>query len=162
VRLSRDVPVLPAIIILAVAGIFAYTALRSLGGGDDASGDAVRDQAPQPAFAPEAVFVSPRDGEAVSNPIRVHMAVGGVRIMPASEPARPGEGHFRLLLNAPPPAPGERPGDEYTLLDLADGAHTAMIELEPGEHTLTLIFEDSDSRPLEPLLTDTITITVTE
>ncbi len=82
-------------------------------------------------------------------------------IKDASQPASPGQGHFRLLLDGDEPAPGEAPPEESTLVDLVDGSHVVTLPpLSPGPHTLLLVFEDSNHVPVPGVLFDSITITV--
>lgn len=155
-----------AAVIVLVAAIFGFAIYRGTSGSSEDTENSddipLRTLAPGETFAPALEFVSPADGDVVANPIEVQVAVGGVTIKPASEPAAAGEGHFRILLNAPETLPPGQPApDEYTLVDLADGSNVVTLEpLPAGAHTLTVVFEDSDHIPLPNVPPDRITITV--
>ncbi|HSP54097.1 MAG TPA: DUF4399 domain-containing protein [Dehalococcoidia bacterium] len=142
-----------------IVAVFGYSVLHGSGGNSQGTVDFAG--TPEPTFAPEVKFVSPLNGDTVSNPVTVKVAAGGVRIAPASEPVDPQAGHFRILLDAPALVAGQPPPAEQTLADLTDAAH--VLELPPlstGDHRLTVVFEKSDHIPVEPLLTDEITIHV--
>lgn len=142
-----------------IVAVFGYTVLRGSGGNSQGTVDFAG--TPEPTFAPEVKFVSPLNGDTVTNPVTVKVAAGGVRIAPASEPVDPQAGHFRILLDAPALVAGQPPPAEQTLADLTDASH--VLELPPlstGDHRLTVVFERSDHIPVDPLLTDEITIHV--
>ncbi len=160
IRRPSRIPIFSSVVLLAVIGLFAYAALRPHSGSP--SQLATQVPALKPSLAPEAIFVSPHNGDTVSNPVTLHMAVGGIRLMPASASPRPKEGHFRVIVDGAAPAAGQAVSDKYRSFDYPDASHVVTLpQLSPGEHTLTLFIEDSNHLALDPLLSDTIKITVT-
>lgn len=158
-------PFIYGAIAVAAVGLISYAALRTHDSGSSSS----TSQQPQglnvglPQSTPaQAVFVTPQDGAKVSNPVTLHMAVAGMLLEPATKPAAPREGHFRVIVDGEAPAPGQPVSPKYTSYDYPDGAHLVTLpQLSPGKHKLTLVIEDSNHKALAPLATDTITVTVT-
>ena len=135
----------------------------------------------------EKVFiVEPEDGAEVSSPVKVVMGTEGLIVRRRFEPQKR-YGHHHILVNgAKIPAYGE----EIPLADDYIHSHSiekeVLVDLPPGQHTLTLLFGNAQDMPYEfhgreeaqhalavkrsggsgssqqlPPLTDTITITVT-
>ncbi|WP_024328115.1 DUF4399 domain-containing protein [Thioalkalivibrio sp. AKL19] len=107
-------------------------------------------------------FISPQDGDTVESPVRIQMGLRGMGIAPAGVEAD-NTGHHHLLVN--------KPLDEVDLdtsLPFSDhkrhfggGQTEGEIELEPGTHTLQLLFMDYRHLSFDPPVTsDKITITV--
>jgi len=107
-------------------------------------------------------FISPQDGDTVESPVHVRMGLQGMGIAPAGVEAD-NTGHHHLLVN--------KPLDEVDLdtsLPFSDhkvhfggGQTEGEIELEPGTHTLQLLFMDYRHISFDPpLVSEPITITV--
>ena len=121
--------------------------------------DLERIAAPEDA---EVYFISPQDGDTVEGPVHVQMGLRGMGIAPAGVEADD-TGHHHLLVN--------KPLDEVDLdtsLPFSDhkvhfggGQTEGEIELEPGTHTLQLLFMDYRHISFDPpLVSEEITITV--
>lgn len=110
----------------------------------------------------ELYFISPKDGDAVSNPITVRFGLKNMGVAPAGV-QHENTGHHHLLINTALP-PLELPiiNDEkhrhYGL-----GQTEATLELPPGAHTLQLLLGDFAHRPhAPPVASKRITITVSD
>ena len=110
----------------------------------------------------ELYFISPKDGDAVSNPITVRFGLKNMGVAPAGVQYE-NTGHHHLLINTALP-PLELPiiNDEkhrhYGL-----GQTEATLELPPGAHTLQLLLGDFAHRPhAPPVASKRITITVSD
>lgn len=125
-----------------------------------------------PAFASElstpsaagaqVYFITPTNGETVSNPIRVRFGLEGMGVAPAGV-ERANTGHHHLLIDT-----------DISLLDLGQplpandqvkhfggGQTETVIELPPGEHKLQLLLGNHLHVPHNPpVLSEQITITV--
>ncbi len=107
-------------------------------------------------------FVQPQDGATVSSPVKVVMAVKGMKIHPAGE-ILPGTGHFHLIIDE-----GEGSYIPMNGLIVKDRSHLhfgkgqteTTIRLFPGKHTLTLQFGDGHHRSYGRKMSQTITIHV--
>lgn len=113
--------------------------------------------------APEGVelyFISPSDGDTVTNEVRVVFGLRGMGIAPAGV-AVPKTGHHHLLIDtgladfgAPIPA-----DDNH--VHFGAGQTETVIELDPGRHTLQLVLGDHLHRPHDPpVVSRRITVTV--
>ena len=121
-------------------------------------------QTPQPApEGAEVYFISPDHGDTVSSPVTVHFGLRNAGIAPAGVD-RDGTGHHHLLVDVPdddmPPLTRPLPSSER-VIHFGGGQSQTEIELEPGEHTLQLVFADSLHIPHDPpVMSDRITIMV--
>lgn len=119
------------------------------------------------AFGQAAVrFEMPTTGMVIPGPVGVCLAAEALRLAPVGE-ARPGEGHFVVLVN---PAQEELlaigagaaaalPSDEKHV-HLDDGASCLTLDLAPGEHTLVAVVADGAEVPLSPPVMDMVVVTV--
>jgi hypothetical protein len=155
----RQAPFLTLFAIAIFVGLIAYAVLHGTGGSalpTETNGPRVS------PLAPMVVFESPLDGSSVSNPVTVAMAIGGVRFQGPGEPAQPGYGHLGVIIDGATPAIGATFAADATHLDLSDGSHQLMLPpLSLGPHTLTAVFMNAADVISEPLVTATISITVT-
>lgn len=108
-------------------------------------------------------IISPADGAEVTGPVRVVFGLRNMGVAPAGV-KRKNTGHHHLLLNTE--APDGRDLD-YPLPKDANNRHygggetEALLDLEPGEHTLQLILADHNHIPHEtPVISEVVTITV--
>ncbi len=105
-------------------------------------------------------FVTPSDGDTVTNPVRVEFGLEGMTVAKAGTD-KPHSGHHHLIvdadlpdLNMPIPAT-----DNY--IHFGDGSTSTEITLEPGRHTLRLLLGDHMHIPHQPpVYSEQITITV--
>ncbi len=105
-------------------------------------------------------FITPADGDVVSNPIAIEFGVEGMTIVPAGT-NEPNSGHHHLLINTGlPPLNLPIPADDNHV-HFGDGSNATVIELPSGEHTLQMLLGDHLHIPHQPpLASDVITITV--
>jgi hypothetical protein len=113
--------------------------------------------------APEGAsvhFVTPRDGAVVSSPVRVEFALVGMDLVAAGKDVD-NSGHHHVLIDTDlPDMAGPIPADARHV-HFGDGSAIAELKLEPGEHTLQLLFADYRHVPHDaPVYSERITITV--
>ncbi len=105
-------------------------------------------------------FISPADGATVSNPISVEFGISGMAVIKAGEMAE-NSGHHHLLIDTGLPDLGlPVPADEHHR-HFGDASTSTEVTLEPGQHSLQLLFADYLHIPHEPpVVSETISITV--
>ncbi|MEM8663203.1 MAG: DUF4399 domain-containing protein [Pseudomonadota bacterium] len=105
-------------------------------------------------------IISPEDGATVSNPVTVVFGLTGMGVAPAGVNI-PTTGHHHLILNTDLPAFDQPIPATEVILHYGAGQTETKLELEPGEHTLQLLFGDFRHIPHDPpLISEKITITV--
>lgn len=106
----------------------------------------------------EVRFVTPRDGDVVSSPVRVEMSAEGFVVEPAANGVGEGRGHLHIMVDAPcVEARLTVPSDDQHL-HFGAGQTTAVLDLEPGEHFLCLQAADGNHTALP--IVDEIRVTV--
>ena len=115
-----------------------------------------------PAMSAEVYVIAPQDGARVHSPVTVRFGLKGAGIAPAGVKFD-NTGHHHLLvdtdlsslkLDAPLPA-------SEKILHFGKGQTETELKLEPGKHTLQLLFADYSHTPFSPVTSSTkITITV--
>ena len=113
--------------------------------------------------APEGAkvyFISPQDGDTVSNPVTIIFGLEGMGIAPAGV-EQDMTGHHHLIINAElPDLESPIPADDNHI-HFGGGQTQATIELPPGSHSLQLLLGDHDHIPHNPTIASKkITITV--
>jgi len=105
-------------------------------------------------------FISPADGDTVSNPVIVEFGVEGMSVVPAGV-NEAHSGHHHLLIDTDVPDLSlPIPADENHV-HFGDGRTSTAVTLEPGQHTLQMLLGDHLHIPHDPaLMSDKITITV--
>jgi hypothetical protein len=105
-------------------------------------------------------FVTPADGDNLSNPVRVEFGIEGMTVARAGT-QQPNSGHHHLLINTGlPNLAMPIPADE-NYRHFGDGSTSTEITLEPGRHTLRLLLGNHLHIPHDPPVTsEVITITV--
>lgn len=105
-------------------------------------------------------FISPGDGETVSNPVSVEFGIAQMSVVKAGEMAA-NAGHHHLLIDTELPDPGMPvPSDEHHR-HFGDASTATELTLGSGQHTLQLLFADHLHIPHDPVVaSETITITV--
>lgn len=131
-------------------------------GGD--SGDQARDAAPEVEAAPAAgtvTIVEPADGAVLDpGPVLFVLETDGVEIVAAGN-MDAGTGHHHLIVDADVdwalPIPNDV-GVHYHM-GQAETEYT-LTDLTPGEHRIIAVVADGVHIPLDPPVSDTITVVV--
>jgi Domain of unknown function (DUF4399) len=123
-----------------------------------AAGGVARRQ-PSPADA-SVYFVNLRDGQYIAPRTVVRFGLLNMGIAPAGV-AKPNTGHHHLLVDTPVP-PLDRPiPNDFNHLHFGAGQTEARITLNPGRHTLQLLFADENHVVHDPpVMSKPIRITV--
>ena len=105
-------------------------------------------------------FISPTDGETVTNPFVVEFGISGMELVKAGD-NQAGSGHHHLIIDAgPPDLSMPIPANEH-YIHFGDASASTELTLEPGSHTLQLLLGDFLHIPHDPtVLSTTITIIV--
>lgn len=92
-------------------------------------------------------FGNLRNGDTIVAPFRVDFTTRGIGIAPAGK-AVPKTGHHHLLVDTPLPLiPTDKIPFSARHIHFGKGQISAVLDLEPGTHTLQLLFADHDHRP---------------
>ena len=106
-------------------------------------------------------FITPSNGEEVTNPVNIRFGIVGMEIVPAGND-KPMSGHHHLLLNVDklPNMKSPIPADKNHL-HFGKGQTETQLNLPSGRHTLQLLLGDYMHVPHEkPLISDKIEIIV--
>lgn len=105
-------------------------------------------------------FISPTNGETLTNPITVEFGLDGMEVVKAGDDAAH-SGHHHLIIDAGLPDFGQPiPASEH-YVHFGDGSTSTELNLEPGSHTLQLLLGDYLHIPHDPpLISDPITVVV--
>lgn len=105
-------------------------------------------------------FISPTDGETVTNPVKIVFGIEGMIVAPAGDDT-PHSGHHHLLIDTGVPDLGLPIPKDERHVHFGDGSTETEIALEPGEHTLQLLLGDHLHIPHDPpLVSDRILVIV--
>ena len=105
-------------------------------------------------------FISPADGETLSNPVKVVFGIKGMDVVPAGTHA-PDSGHHHLLIDSDLPDFGLPIPKDSNHIHFGDGSTETEITLKPGPHRLQMLLGDHLHIPHDPpLISDSITIHV--
>ena len=105
-------------------------------------------------------FVSPADGDTVSNPVSIVFGIEGMTVAPAGQDI-PHSGHHHLLIDTGIPNLGMPIPKDENHIHFGGGITSTEITLPPGEHTLQMLLGDHLHIPHDPpLMSDVITINV--
>lgn len=105
-------------------------------------------------------FIAPQDGDVVSSPVRVEFGIEEMEVVPAGTQAENSGHHHVLVDTGLPPLDAPIPADAQHV-HFGDGSTETELELDPGEHTLQLLFADHLHIPHKPpVYSERITITV--
>ncbi len=106
-------------------------------------------------------LVAPRDGETVTNPVKIQFGIEGIELAPAGE-VKENSGHHHLLIDTDPLPPLDQPlpfSDKT--LHFGQAQTGAEITLAPGAHTLQLVLAGGNHIPHDPpVVSKKITILV--
>jgi Domain of unknown function (DUF4399) len=108
-------------------------------------------------------FVSPKNGDVITGPVKVVMGAKGIEIAPAGTD-KAATGHHHILVDAALPqgeqAQAPLPMDDH-VKHFGKAQTEAELKLTPGKHTLQLVAGDGNHVPYDPALASKkITITV--
>ena len=106
-------------------------------------------------------FITPSNGEEVTNPVTIRFGIVGMEIAPAGKD-KPMSGHHHLLVNVEklPNMKSPIPADKNHL-HFGKGQTETQLILPSGRHTLQLLLGDYMHVPHEkPLISDKIEIIV--
>lgn len=105
-------------------------------------------------------FITPADGDTVSNPINIEFGINGMDVVKAGVD-QPNSGHHHLLIDTDLPELGAPIPADANHVHFGDGSTTTEITLPPGKHELFLLLGDHQHIPHDPpLVSNPITITV--
>ena len=110
-------------------------------------------------------FIEPANGAQVTSPFKVRMGSEGLTIEPATEdgdyPA--GHGHHHIIIDAVLPNLDQPiPKDSIQHLHYGKAQIGAVLDLQPGKHTLKLLFAKGNHVPWTPVMSDSIEVTVVD
>ncbi|MFK8015971.1 MAG: DUF4399 domain-containing protein [Gammaproteobacteria bacterium] len=109
----------------------------------------------------EVYFVSLKDGDVVSSPLRVVFGLRGMGVAPAGVDAK-NSGHHHLLIDVDelPDLTAPLPATD-NVRHFGGGQTETSIELSPGEHSLQLLLGNFIHVPHSPpVMSPKITVTV--
>lgn len=116
-----------------------------------------------------AVFImTPKTGDVVTSPVKICIEALGVKVEPASAGMHPNSGHHHIIIDMPLPTIVEPKGmdfmraikEDHNHIHWSDGAECGRIKLKPGRHIIRSLFSKANHVPNNPILADTIQITV--
>ncbi len=106
---------------------------------------------PAPAPAPEIFFRAPADGAVVPRSFPVVFGLRNYGVAPASVNF-PRTGHFHVLINVEPPAPGVVIPADSLHRHFGLGQIETTLSLAPGTYTLRLVLADHEHKVIGPAL----------
>ena len=105
-------------------------------------------------------FISPADGDTVSNPIAIEFGIEGMSVVAAGV-NKNHSGHHHLLVDTGVPDVGLPIPADANHIHFGDASTATELTLAPGEHTLRLLLGDHLHIPHDPpVVSDPITIMV--
>lgn len=108
----------------------------------------------------EVYFVTPANGDTVTNPVRVVFGLSNMGVAPAGID-KEHTGHHHLIIDAPLPDMNIPIPADDNYRHFGKGQTETLIELEPGKHTLQLLLGNFIHVPhAEPVVSEKIEITV--
>lgn len=106
-----------------------------------------------------AGFITPKNGDSVSNPIKIVFSVTGMAVKPAGT-IEDKTGHHHLIIDGMCVAKGESIPFDAQHMHFGKGQTEAEITLPSGPHTLTMQFADGAHRSYGKSLCNTIKVNV--
>ena len=95
-------------------------------------------------------FITPTDGETVSNPVKIEFGIEGMDVVPAGVNEM-NSGHHHLIIDADLPENLGMPiPADANHIHFGDGSTSTEVTLEPGQHTLQLLLGDHLHVPHDP------------
>ena len=107
------------------------------------------------------VITEPTTGATVSSPVKVCMAVDGVKVQPAKVGVNPGKGHHHLLIDMNLPRDLSKVlGKDSNHIHMGDGSTCKELKLVSGKHIIRTLFATAAHVPYNPAITSTVIFTV--
>ena len=107
------------------------------------------------------VITEPATGSTVSSPVKVCMAVHGVKVQSAKKGVNPGKGHHHLLIDVDLPSDlSSRIGKDANHVHMGDGSTCKKLKLGSGKHVIRVLFANGGHVPYNPAITSTVLVTV--
>ena len=141
--------------VLTLMSVFAFVGcVAHSGGGSTAPGKASSNK--------PITITTPATLSNVSSPLKVCMATKGYTVEPAKNGVNPGKGHHHLLIDVPIPSDlSKRIGKDENHVHMGDGSKCKTLSLSKGQHTITALLAQGNHVPLNPVVSDAVTVTVT-
>ena len=111
-----------------------------------------------PPATPAVRIVAPTMGARTGGELEVRLSSSGVRVVPATGTAAPGEAHLHLFLDTDLPADLTQPvgqGQGILHLGTGDSVH-AYTGLAPGRHRIIALLATGDHVPMAGAASDTV------
>ena len=105
-------------------------------------------------------FANLKDGQTVTSPVKVEMAVSGLSVDTANGHLKPASGHHHILIDMDSVAMGTVIPKDSVHLHFGNAQTSAEVKLSPGKHTLTLQFADALHRSYGSRLTNKVMLNV--
>lgn len=139
-------------------GLVLVTALALACEDEEEGPTATATPSPSPTAAGSVEIVAPIEGDTVSSPATLEVNASGITIAPAAD-AVEGAAHFHAFVDVDPVAEGAAiPQDTAGIFHFATNA--LELELEPGEHTVTVVLGSNSHIRLAGVDPATVTFTV--
>jgi len=116
-------------------------------------------QACSQGSASSVEFVEPKDGATVSPAVHIVMAAHGMKIHKAGAVIE-GTGHHHIIIDGSFVAKGEAVAKDATHKHFGKGQTETVLNLTPGDHTLTLQLADGHHQSYGKAMSQTITVHV--
>ena len=104
---------------------------------------------PPPPPKPEVYFHAPANNATVSSPFAVKFGVKNYGVAPAAINISR-TGHFHILINVEPPAPGVIVPTDSLHRHFGGGQIETELTLAPGTYTLRLVLADHEHKVIGP------------
>jgi len=105
-------------------------------------------------------FANLKDGQTVTSPLKVEMAVEAMHVDTANGILKAASGHHHILVDIDSIPTGEVIKKDSVHIHFGNAQTSAEIKLPPGKHSLTLQFADALHRSYGSKLTNKITVDV--
>ena len=141
--------------VLALMSVFAFVGCVAHTGGGSAT--AVKTSSNKPI-----TITTPATLTNVVSPLQVCMATNGYTVEPAKNGVNPGKGHHHLLIDVPIPSDLSKPiAKDASHVHMGDGSKCKTLSLAKGQHTITALLAQGNHVPLNPVVSDSVTVRVT-
>jgi len=111
------------------------------GNGAEPTATTAADGEPTAAGELSVEILAPEDGATVASPVTLEVSASGVEIAGAADVVE-GAAHYHAFVDQDPVAEGEAvPSEDDAIIHFADDS--VELELEPGEHTVTVVLGDN-------------------
>ena len=115
---------------------------------------------PEVPASARVYFANLKDGQTVTSPLKVEMAVEAMHVDTANGMLKPASGHHHILVDIDSIPTGEVIKKDSVHIHFGNAQTSAEIKLPPGKHSLTLQFADALHRSYGSRLTNKVTVEV--